>query len=208
MRTHSHTHRALLEEGLISRQQENQGLRRRGRLTPVHLTCVCKLISKESENKPPSEERGAEVRSSSRVPRASPLCVLPSSPCCGACAGGRVRGPGGAGRGRLLSFAGPQGWPMPPGSRGWWTQRRHRSQGESIRPLRNGNGSTPTFPQGPPRGQGQTLSARARPAGPLPLKDQVAPRGGPEPRDRPASMPWAALPPPPWLAALGATFRV
>lgn len=163
----------------------------------MHLTCVCKLISKESENKPPSEERGAEVRSSSRVTRASPLCVLPSSPCCGACAGGRVRGPGGAGRGRLLSFAGPQGWPMPPGSRGWWIQRRHRSQGESIRPLRNGNGSTPTFPQGPPRGQGQTQSARARPAGPLPLKDQVAPRGGPEPRDRPASMPWAALPPPP-----------
>lgn len=104
---------------------------------------------------------------------------------------------GGAGRGRLLGFAGPQGWPMPPGSRGWWIQRRHRSQGESIRPLRNGNGSTPTFPQGPPRGQGQTQSARARPAGPLPLKDQVAPRGGPEPRDRPASMPWAALPPPP-----------
>lgn len=91
---HTHTHRALLEEGLIGRQQENQGLRRRGRPTPVHLTCVCKLISKESENKPPSEERGAEVRSSSRVPRASPLCVLPSSPCCGACAGGRVRGPG------------------------------------------------------------------------------------------------------------------
>lgn len=98
--TLAHAQGAPGREGLIGRQQENQGLRRRGRPTPVHLTCVCKLISKESENKPPSEERGAEVRSSSRVPRASTLCVLPSSPCCGACAGGRVRVPG-------------RGWPRP-----------------------------------------------------------------------------------------------